>query len=123
MMTWKQIGQEPYMEDDTLKEITIGKERILVAKVDQTYYAVQAFCSHMGGDLLKGGLEGYIVSCPRNRSRFDIRDGQPVVWLERMPGRMQKVVEKIQPPKALAVYPIKVADGQIWIDTRLPGGR
>ncbi len=60
-----------------------------------------------------------MVNCPRNASRFDLRDGSVEVWLGRMPGVRRKVIKGIQPPKALRIYPTRVDEGQLWIDVEL----
>jgi 3-phenylpropionate/trans-cinnamate dioxygenase ferredoxin subunit len=54
-----------------------GKE-ILLANVGGTYYAVANKCTHLGGMLSEGKLDGSTVTCPRHGARFDVRSGQNV---------------------------------------------
>ncbi len=116
MSEWKSIGAEPLLEEGGLAEVKVGGARIVVAKVEGIYYAVQAFCSHMGGAFASGNLEGYVVSCPRNVSRFDVRNGQVVEWLSRMPGVLRQAITCVQHPKALQTYATRVAEGQVWVE-------
>ena len=116
MAEWKAMGTETLLDDGAMTEVHVGGSRILLARVDGRYFAVQAFCSHMGGSFARGGLEGYVVCCPRNASQFDVRDGSVVLWLTGMPGVMRKVISEIQQPKALRTYPTRVQDGQVWIE-------
>ena len=51
-----------------------GKE-ILVANYEGRYYAIGKKCTHMGGDLSKGKLEGRIVTCPRHHAQVDVTTG------------------------------------------------
>lgn len=54
-----------------------GKE-VLVANVDGTYYAIANKCTHLGGSLSKGRLEGSVVTCPRHGAQFDLKTGRAV---------------------------------------------
>ncbi len=56
-------------------------EKVAVAKVEGTFYAITDRCPHLGCSLSKGTLEGTTVTCPCHGSQFDIRDG----GLERGP--------------------------------------
>jgi len=38
-------------------------------------YAVEDICTHDGGDLATGELQGYEIECPRHGARFDVRTG------------------------------------------------
>jgi 3-phenylpropionate/trans-cinnamate dioxygenase ferredoxin subunit len=40
------------------------------------FYALDDCCTHDGGPLGEGDLEGFQVICPRHGARFDIRDGR-----------------------------------------------
>lgn len=63
---------------------------IAVFNVGGTFYAIEDLCTHDGGPLAEGDLDGYEIECPRHGARFDIRDGkvlsfpavQDVPWFE-----------------------------------------
>jgi ferredoxin-NADP reductase len=44
--------------------------------VNGIVYAIDAVCSHEGGPLEEGTLEGYKVECPWHGSKFDVRTGE-----------------------------------------------
>jgi nitrite reductase/ring-hydroxylating ferredoxin subunit len=46
-----------------------------VFNVDGTLCAIQARCTHRGGPLNKGQLEGSLVTCPLHGSQFDACTG------------------------------------------------
>ena len=48
-----------------------------IANVDRSYYAIGNICTHLGGPLNEGKLEGYDVECPWHGSKFDVRTGEP----------------------------------------------
>jgi 3-phenylpropionate/trans-cinnamate dioxygenase ferredoxin subunit len=49
---------------------------IAVFNVDGTFYAIDDVCTHDGGPLAEGELEGFEVRCPRHGARFDVRTGK-----------------------------------------------
>jgi nitrite reductase/ring-hydroxylating ferredoxin subunit len=115
MAHWKVVGSQAELKEGEMKQICIGDDHILLTYVEGNYYAVQSFCSHLGGEFVKGRLEGHVVSCPRNKSRFDVRDGSVVVWLSRFPELVRKAAGSIMPPKCLRTYPTRVESGQILV--------
>jgi 3-phenylpropionate/trans-cinnamate dioxygenase ferredoxin subunit len=61
-----------------IKMVKLEEKEILIANVDGNYYAIGNRCTHKGGDLSKGSLDGKIVTCPRHGSRFDVTTGKAV---------------------------------------------
>jgi nitrite reductase/ring-hydroxylating ferredoxin subunit len=61
-----------------MKKVTLGEVVVLIANVNGNYYAVDNMCTHYGGDLSEGFLEGNVVTCPNHRSRFDVTTGKVV---------------------------------------------
>ncbi len=54
-----------------------GGVRIAVARLgDGTTHAMADRCSHRGGPLSSGAVEGDCITCPWHKSRFDVRTGQ-----------------------------------------------
>jgi nitrite reductase/ring-hydroxylating ferredoxin subunit len=56
----------------------VGQRRTLVAKLQGTLYAVDAECTHDGGPLIEGTLEGDTIVCPWHFSRFCLRTGEVI---------------------------------------------
>ena len=52
------------------------KESVCIAAIDGKYYAIGNVCTHEGGPLADGALDGYEVECPWHGSKFDIRTGK-----------------------------------------------
>ena len=61
-----------------MKLVKIGDVKILVANVGGVFYAIPNPCTHEGGDLSAGKLEGSVVTCPLHGSKFDVRTGKSV---------------------------------------------
>ena len=51
-----------------------GKE-IALFNAGGTVYALDNICTHAGGPLVEGGVEGGQVECPWHGARFDLKTG------------------------------------------------
>jgi nitrite reductase/ring-hydroxylating ferredoxin subunit len=51
---------------------------VLVARRGGEVFAIGEVCSHLGGPLAEGQLDGDVVQCPWHASRFCVRDGAVV---------------------------------------------
>jgi nitrite reductase/ring-hydroxylating ferredoxin subunit len=61
-----------------MKMIKLEEKEILVVNVDGNYYAIANRCTHRGGDLSKGSLDGNIITCPVHGARFDVTTGKAI---------------------------------------------
>ena len=48
---------------------------VAVFNIDGELYAIEDVCTHDGGELASGTLEGFEIECPRHGARFDVRNG------------------------------------------------
>lgn len=61
-----------------MKEVQLDGENICIVNVEGKYYAIGSICTHEGGPLADGTLEGYEVECPWHGSKFDVRTGEVI---------------------------------------------
>ncbi len=61
-----------------MKEVQVDGESVCIANVDGKYYAISSICTHEGGPLADGTLDGYEVECPWHNSKFDVRTGEVI---------------------------------------------
>jgi nitrite reductase/ring-hydroxylating ferredoxin subunit/hemoglobin-like flavoprotein len=61
-----------------IKLVRVGQENVAVFNVDGKFFATQEACTHQGGPLSEGTLEGNCVTCPIHGSRFDVTTGAVV---------------------------------------------
>lgn len=52
-----------------------GGQKLAIYKVNGKYYAINNICTHAGGPLCMGELNGSIVTCPWHGSKFDVTTG------------------------------------------------
>ncbi len=62
----------------TMKWVAVDRERVLLANVDGTFYALQDACGHRQAALSRGTLRGHVVECPLHYAEFDVRTGKLV---------------------------------------------
>lgn len=62
----------------TTRRVVADGVEILLCNVDGQLYAVEDVCTHDGGPLDQGDLEGANVVCPRHGATFDVRTGDVI---------------------------------------------
>ena len=62
---------------DPGKQLVEVEDRLVVLfHVDGAFYCLDDVCTHDGGPLCEGNLEGHQIACPRHGAKFDIHNGQ-----------------------------------------------
>ncbi len=56
--------------------VAVDGERVLLANVAGTVYALEDVCGHQRVALSKGTLDGYEIGCPLHFAKFDVRTGE-----------------------------------------------
>lgn len=64
----------------------------MVFNVEGAFCATQATCTHRGGDLGKGRVDGSTVKCPLHGALFDVATGAVLLGPAREPLRTYAVV-------------------------------
>ena len=59
-----------------MKKVDVNGQQILVANVGGKFYAIGRVCTHTGGPLDQGKLDGNMVTCPWHGSKFDVTSGE-----------------------------------------------
>ncbi len=62
----------------TCRHVDVGDEAVAVFNVNGTIYALNGTCTHRGGPLGEGELDGTIVTCPWHGAQFDVTSGHVV---------------------------------------------
>jgi 3-phenylpropionate/trans-cinnamate dioxygenase ferredoxin subunit len=74
-MTFYKAAVTSELPTGQMMMVSVDGKEILLANVAGSYYAINNRCTHLGGSLSKGVLEGSIVTCPRHGSQFDVTTG------------------------------------------------
>jgi nitrite reductase/ring-hydroxylating ferredoxin subunit len=118
MESWIDVGSADMLASGTMQEVQVGERQVLLARVGEAYYAVQARCPHLGVHLVRGKLEGTVITCAGHGSTFDVSDGRNLTWVGGLPGLVRDVARMISRPKGLEVFPVRVQEGRIEINAQ-----
>ncbi|MFQ5845020.1 MAG: Rieske (2Fe-2S) protein [Planctomycetota bacterium] len=83
------------------KTVEVQGRSIALFNVDGTFHAIDNTCTHVGGPLGDGMLDGEIVSCPWHGAQFNVKTG-----------------EVLSPPAAtpVACYPVLVEGDDVLVE-------
>jgi 3-phenylpropionate/trans-cinnamate dioxygenase ferredoxin subunit len=84
--TWLPAGKASDLPPGRVRLVTgPDDQRLAVCNVDGEFYAIEDVCTHDGGSLDQGELEGEEIECPRHGARFDVRTGRATLMPAVMP--------------------------------------
>ena len=84
------------------KIVEVDGVEVVVVNVEGRYYALEDVCTHDGGPLGEGKLEGCQLICPRHGARFDVRTGAALT----MPA--------VEPAPT---YEVRIENGDVLVET------
>jgi len=58
------------------KKVNVGGKHIALFNIEGTYYAIDDTCTHKGGPLLEGEIQGSNLTCPWHGAIFDVKTGE-----------------------------------------------
>jgi len=56
--------------------VEVDDRIVALFHVGGEFFALDDLCTHDGGTLADGPLEGHVIACPRHGAKFDVRDGR-----------------------------------------------
>ena len=69
------VAKRDEIAPGSTKRVTAGNTALLLCNVDGTFFAIEDVCTHDGGPLDQGELEGCRIMCPRHGALFDVTTG------------------------------------------------
>ena len=99
-MSWVRVGPTSSIPPGDYATAEVDGAFVAVFNVDGEFLAVEDLCTHDGGGLAGGQLDGDQVICPRHGARFCLRTGRA-----------------LSPPAYEPVrrYETRVVDGQLEV--------
>lgn len=85
--------------------VEVDERIVALFRVGSEFFALDDVCTHDGGPLAEGDLNGHEITCPRHGARFDIRDGRALCMPATQPTASHEV--KVE---GETVY-VKLSDG------------
>lgn len=101
MSRWIDVCSANELEPGDYRTVWVDDEEVAVIRCDAGIHAIQNICTHDGGELTGGSIDGCTIECPRHGAQFDVRTG-----------------EVLSPPayEPVATYPVAIRDGRICVD-------
>jgi 3-phenylpropionate/trans-cinnamate dioxygenase ferredoxin subunit len=76
MTTWQAVAKTSEIPAERVAVFQVGDHEVAVCNVSGQFYAIDDLCTHDGGSLDQGQLEGDEIECPRHGARFNVTSGQ-----------------------------------------------
>lgn len=98
MSEWIDVCAEGELAPGDFRTVWVDDVEVAIINCGGKFYALEDVCTHDGGELTGGVIEGCEIECPRHGARFDIRTGQVLA-----------------PPayEPIRTYPVEVRSGRI----------
>jgi 3-phenylpropionate/trans-cinnamate dioxygenase ferredoxin subunit len=100
MSDWIDVAPASALPPGTWRAADVDGTDVAVFNLDGTYCAIENMCTHDGGILTGGEIDGDVIVCPRHGARFSIRTG-----------------EVLAPPayEDVATFPVRVEGGIVQV--------
>ncbi len=100
MSDFVKVADLSEIPDPGKKVFELDDRLVVVVHAGGQVYCLEDLCTHDGGPLGEGQLDGHTIACPRHGAKFDIRDGRPLT----MPAT-----------EATLVHEAKIENGVIYV--------
>lgn len=100
MTDWVDVARVEELPPGSHRVVAVDGAAIAVFNLEGRYYAVEDVCTHDGGSLTGGAVQGEEVICPRHGARFSIKTGAVLA-----------------PPayEPIHTFPVRVQDGRVQV--------
>ena len=72
------VAKTNEIKPNQIKQVSIDGKDIVVMNIDGSYFAINDTCTHAGGSLSEGKVEGSIITCDWHGAQFDCKSGKLV---------------------------------------------
>lgn len=76
MTDWTLVGSVEDLPPDSKTVVDVDGAMVAVVNVEDEYHAIEDICTHDGGELASGELDGCELICPRHGARFCLKTGE-----------------------------------------------
>ena len=72
------VAKTNEIKPNQIKQVSIDGKDIVVINIGGSYFAINDTCTHAGGSLSEGKVEGSIITCDWHGAQFDCKSGKLV---------------------------------------------
>lgn len=76
-VTVARVGEIPV---GGVKVVRLDDVPVALFHLDDGFHAIEDVCTHDGGPVAEGRLEGCIIECPRHGATFDVKTGAALTF-------------------------------------------
>ena len=80
------------LPDPGKRTFDLERQSVILIRQGGHFYALDDCCTHDGGPLRDGLVEGFEITCPRHGSTFDIRTGEAL----RLPATRPTLAHRVR---------------------------
>jgi 3-phenylpropionate/trans-cinnamate dioxygenase ferredoxin subunit len=91
MSDFTPVAKTSDIPDPGRKVVELDDSLVVVIHTAGHFYAIDDVCTHDGGPLGEGTLDGFTIACPRHGAKFDVRDGRALTMPATQPTRVHEV--------------------------------
>lgn len=77
-MEFVRVADQNQLAPGSMKIVIVNGKEVLLSNMGGKYYAIANRCTHAGGSLGQGTLDGTCVKCPRHGAMFDLQTGKSI---------------------------------------------
>jgi 3-phenylpropionate/trans-cinnamate dioxygenase ferredoxin subunit len=90
-MAFVRVGEAVEVPEGEVRYYDVDGVHVALCNVDGDFYAIDDVCTHDGGPLDQGSLQGNRIECPRHGAQFDVTTGRAVKFPAVAPVRTYDV--------------------------------
>ena len=79
MSNFVTVAKVSDFDDQPAKCVKVVGKTIALFKLDDEFFAIDDTCTHRGGPLSEGNIEGDEIECPWHGAHFNIRSGKVIL--------------------------------------------
>ena len=97
------VGKKPDITSGLMKKVSVDENEVVILNMDGNYFAIDDTCTHAGGSLSEGKLDGSTIICDWHGAQFDCKNGK----LIKFPAKIND----------LRTYKIVIESDKIFVET------
>ena len=100
MSDWIDVAAAEDLIQGGVSLVDVNGTEVAIFNIAGRLYAIEDVCTHDGGTLADGEVQGFEIECPRHGARFDLRTGRvtaPPAWED------------------IGTFPVRIRNGRVQI--------
>lgn len=92
MSEFEFVCAETDVDEGHIKLVEVDQQLVILFKHAGQFFCIDDVCTHDGGTLSDGEIDGCQIACPRHGAKFDLRSGKALT----MPATQDTLVHEVK---------------------------